>query len=263
MGGCRVRHVVLGVNAPKRDDLPNLAATDDLARELQHRVAQVAEPHHRAGAGRGRRIAHRPRGRGVHRERLFAVDRLARLDRGEGHLGVERVRGGDRHDVDVRIAGELPPVSGRPLEAERIRGAAGRRLAGVREQAKLRLEAKIEQSSHRTERVRVALPHEAGADQPDARLRLPVGHGPVPRGCGAARRAGRGAAFHRAQRTDWPGELRSFLAAGLDAARSAAWSIEGPDEHVMMPPGILGRGGGDVPGGRRMADHRYSITRGN
>ena len=175
----------------KEDDVSDLAARDDLAGELHHGVLEIGEPHQRACPGRGRRVAHRARRGGIDRKGFLAVHGLARLEGREGHLGMERIRRGDRDDVDLRVAGELPPVSGRSREPERVGGAPRRRFVDVREEMELGLDGQVEQPGHGAERVRVALPHEPGADESDAchRLRPCLGHRVVPLRGVAPRRA--------------------------------------------------------------------------
>ena len=114
----RIRREVHAQIGGDRRTSPSAPSAIELA-DAQ-RVREEAGPHrlhaeHAGGTGGrhdGRRLG------GVHRERLLHEHVLARSDRGEGVLGVQRVRGGDVDGVDVRVLDER-------LVARRA--AAGRR----------------------------------------------------------------------------------------------------------------------------------------
>ncbi len=136
--------------------------------ELYHRIAQEVEADHGAGAGLRRRVAHGRGGGCIDRQRLFAVDRLARLDRSDRHLGMQAVRGGDGDDVDIRVTRHLPPVAGGARESKGCRRFTGRLRVNVSKQGEFGAGRKIEKPGRSTEGIGVALPHEAGPDQAHA-----------------------------------------------------------------------------------------------
>ena len=57
---CRVRHVVLGVNAAIAPDLAQFARLDHFARQAQHGVAEIVETDLRLDAGAFRSLSHFP-----------------------------------------------------------------------------------------------------------------------------------------------------------------------------------------------------------
>ena len=134
----------------------------------ERRVADVVVADHGRDAGRGGRRGHLLGLGEGQPERLLAIDVLAGGDRGEGHLAVEAVRRGDRDDVDRGIVDERTPVVGRPREAELVRHRLGARGRGVAEQRETRRRDVAEHPTDRAEGERVALSHEARADQSDA-----------------------------------------------------------------------------------------------
>ena len=87
----RVGHVVFVVGAVEVDHLANLAAGDNLLRQLRGRVLHVVEPHQRFHPGPLRGIDHRARVVGVKRQRLLRVDVLAVADRLQRHLFMQMV----------------------------------------------------------------------------------------------------------------------------------------------------------------------------
>ena len=118
-GSVGVGHVVLGVDAAIAPDLAEFAGCDHLAREAEHRVAEIVEADLRLDAGRLGGLGHLASVGRERRQRLLAIDVLAGGDRGQRHLLVQRVRRGDVDEVDVGIGDERAPVAGRVRKAER------------------------------------------------------------------------------------------------------------------------------------------------
>ena len=93
---------------------------------------------------------------------------FARLERGNGHFGVEGVGRGDGNDVDIRVGYQLTPVAGRFLEPQR-RGLFCRQVgigSGEVDEARA-----FDVSEDRRDGVPgqcMALAHVAGSDQADA-----------------------------------------------------------------------------------------------
>ncbi|MPL79712.1 hypothetical protein SDC9_25596 [bioreactor metagenome] len=100
-GAGGIGHVILGMQPAIAADLAQFAGRDHLARQPQHRVAQIVEADLRLHCLRRRRIGHLARLGRARRKRLLAIDMLARGDRGEGHLLVQRVRRSDVDHVDL------------------------------------------------------------------------------------------------------------------------------------------------------------------
>jgi hypothetical protein len=117
-----------------------------------------------AGGGRRHRLGIGER----QRQRLLAMHVLARGDGGERHLAVKPVGGGDADDVDGRVGHQRPPVTGRAGEAELV-GEGGRLVArDVAEQFQPHVGQIAEHRPGVAVGERMALAHEAGADQADA-----------------------------------------------------------------------------------------------
>ena len=106
------------MDAPEADNLAQLARRDHLPREHQQRVLQIVVPGVGLDPARLGRLHHRPRVLGAGRDRLLAVDVLAGGDRGQRHLPVHEIGGGDGDDLDGGIGDEGPPIGGCALEAE-------------------------------------------------------------------------------------------------------------------------------------------------
>jgi hypothetical protein len=82
---CRIGHVVLGVNPAKVPDFTDFATRDELAGKPGERILEVIEADE---GGYTRRFGCRGEAkgsRGIGGQRLFAVDRLLRRNRGHGH----------------------------------------------------------------------------------------------------------------------------------------------------------------------------------
>ena len=103
-------HIVFRVNATEARDLTQLTCFHHLASQLEQWVLDVVEAHLRVHALGLGGIHHLQRVRQCGRQRLFAMDMLARSDGGECHLLVHRIRCGDRHDVNRRIGDQRFPV---------------------------------------------------------------------------------------------------------------------------------------------------------
>ena len=87
----RVGHIVFVVGAVEVDHLANLAAGNNLLRQLRRRVLHVVEPHQRFHPGPLRGVDHLARVMGVQRQRLLRVDVLAVADRLQRHLFMQVV----------------------------------------------------------------------------------------------------------------------------------------------------------------------------
>ena len=113
---------------------PKFAARDDLARELQHGVSRVGEPHHRAGPrAAASRIA---RADGVSTESGFSQYTALPASSAAKAISAWSAFGAVIATMSTSGSPVRPaPVAVGPREAERVRGPAGRRLVDVRQQA--------------------------------------------------------------------------------------------------------------------------------
>ena len=176
-----VGHVVLGVHAAVAADLAELARRDHLPRQLQHRIAQIVEPDLGRDPRRLGRLGHLARLRGERGERLLAVDVLARGDRREGHLAVQRVGGGHADDVDPRIGDHRPPVRRGAREAELRRRRGGGLFGDVGDGVERHVEGEVERPGRRGVGEGVGAAHEAGSDQPEPQRPPSRSHRSAPR----------------------------------------------------------------------------------
>ena len=167
---CAVGHVILGVHAAVPPDLAEFATCDHFAREAEHRVAEIVETHLRLHAGPLGGIGHFAGVGGERRQRLFAIDVLARRDRRQRHLLVQRIRRRDAHDVDIGIGDQRPPFRGRTREAERGGGLRGGQVVDVGDRMQFQLVGQVEDTRRRGVPKCVRLAHEAAADEADAKL---------------------------------------------------------------------------------------------
>ena len=150
--------------------MPSSPASSSLLDVLQRRRAQIVVADQRAharGLGRQRQLA---RVRGGQRQRLLAIDVLAGRDRRQRHLLVQDVGRGDRDQPHRRVGDQLAPVGAGAGEAEAVARPLGRGGVDVGHHLQPRPQLRLEQRHHRGEGQRVALAHEAGADDPDADL---------------------------------------------------------------------------------------------
>ena len=86
-----------------------------------HGVEPVLEAHRVRDTGALGGVEHVLRVVGVDGDRLLAQHVLARLDRGDGLLGMELHRRAHRDEVEVVTTDELAPVGGRAVDTE-LRG---------------------------------------------------------------------------------------------------------------------------------------------
>src|SRR5579883_3497278 len=164
---------VLPVAAVHERHRPEVAAADQGAGVLQHRVEADVERHGVDEPAGLRGADELPRlGRG-HRQRLLAHDVLAGRERGPGRGIVEHVRGGDVHDVHLGIRDQAPVVAVRPGNAERRRLAFRGGLAAAGERDDL-------DEPEPAERFDVRRADEPGADHADADREV-AGHLRAPR----------------------------------------------------------------------------------
>ena len=165
------------MDAAKGGHLADLAAGDQVARKDDHRIVEIGEanrgrqPRHRGGGG------HRLRLRDRRRQRLFAIDRLAGLKRGDRDRRMKQVRGGDRDHVDRYIGDRLAPVAACLRDTERgsRRGRGGQVAVG--EDRDARRARQVEGAVGGCEGQRMGAAHEAAADQRD--IQWCVAHSPA------------------------------------------------------------------------------------
>ena len=148
LNGGRVGQVVLEVAPAETDQLAELAGRDHLARRLQDRVAgeieadQVRDPGAFGGGGHFGRLR-------AQRQRLLAVDVLARGEGREHHLAVQVIRRADVDDVDRRVGDERPPVARAAPEAQRAPRRGGARFVAVGDELEHRRRDVLEHSADR------------------------------------------------------------------------------------------------------------------
>ena len=157
--------VHLDANVVDRSDR---AFADQLADVTDDRVLDVVVAEHGDLAGSARRGQHLFGIRQVGRHRLFAPDVLAGGKCRGRHLQVELVGRGDRNDVDLRVGDDLAPIARRLLETE-LGGLGLRQLVvHLAEMGEADIGNIAEHRPHRIPGERMALAHEAAADQADA-----------------------------------------------------------------------------------------------
>src|SRR4051794_35106389 len=168
-GAFGIHQVVFGVDAVERADFADLAAGDDLARELEEGVLQVVEPDGGGdpsafrGEGHLERLAHRGR------QWLLAVDMLAGGNGRKRHLLVEGVRRRDVDDADPFVGNELTPVAGRAIKPQHLGGTRGTLRIDIGQHRELGLDGEGEHMTDVEEAERVGLPHEPRADQTNSK----------------------------------------------------------------------------------------------
>ena len=167
-----VRHVIFGVYAAVSPDFAEFAGGDHIAREAEHRVAEIVETDLRLHAGRLGGLGHFASVDGEGRQRLLAIDMLARSDRRQRHFLVQRVRRSDVHDIDIGIGDERAPVRGRARKPKGCGGLRGGLVVDVGEGVHLRLIGKVEDLRRGRVAESMRLAHEAAADEADAKLRF-------------------------------------------------------------------------------------------
>ena len=167
----RVGQPVLQVAGPDVPDLADPAAGDELAGQREGRDAAVVETHHGAdppGLGPGGRRRH---GLGLgHRvgQRLLAQHVLARLQRGDGNLGV-RVAGRAHVDQLHVVAFEQgAPVGFHPAEPVALRRHLRRRAVPAAQCGQHRTHRQVEGVRGGPPGLGVRRAHERVADHADA-----------------------------------------------------------------------------------------------
>ena len=171
-GAGRVGHVILGMDAAVAADLAQFPRRDHLARDMDHRVAEVVEADLRPDPRRFGGLGH-PKGVcGQRGQRLLAIDMLARGDGGQRHLLVQGVGGGDVHDVDLGVVDHAAPVGGGMGEAPAVGGAAGGGFGHVGHGMQRDVMGQVEHLLRGGEAEDMGLAHEAGADQAKAEFRF-------------------------------------------------------------------------------------------
>ncbi len=100
---------------------------------------------------------------------------LTRPDCRHRDFDMQPIWRGDVDQIDVRVANELVPVTGRPLETELLGRPLCRRPIDIGEHRKPRLNRQIENSGRRAECNRVSPAHVATTDQTDGECVL-LGH---------------------------------------------------------------------------------------
>ena len=161
--------IILIINPPEGQRPTDGAAFDQRAGGLKGGAAQVVVAKDRdlprmRGGGRGHRTGIVKR----QRHRLFQPDMLARPQGRLGHRPVQPVRRGDRHDIDRRVRHRRAPVVAGAGKAE-LPGKGARPVGGrVAQNLKPRMRA-AKDCRDIAPGHRVALAHEAGADQRHAK----------------------------------------------------------------------------------------------
>ena len=154
---------------PRKETIsPISPRADHFAGEADHRVLQIIEPGQRGEAGSVGRVRHLAGVVQRRRERLLAIDGLPGGERGERNRFVQRIRRGDRHQVDCGILDELGPIAHAARKTEPARGFLRRFRIAVGENRKVRLKRQIEDLRHRVEREGMRAAHETAAHQTDA-----------------------------------------------------------------------------------------------
>src|SRR5690606_8939323 len=98
---------------------------------------------------------------------FFAIDMLAGGNGGQGHLLVQRIRGGDVDHVDLGVRDHAAPVGGGMGKAEIGGGTGGGVLGDVGDRMQFQLVRQVEDLLRAGETEDMGLAHEAGAGQAD------------------------------------------------------------------------------------------------
>ena len=103
IGRARITHIILGMYAAIAANVTQFSARNHLAGQRHDRVAQVIEPNLGFDPCRLCRNGHllcvtRQGGQG-----LFAIDMLARRNRGHGHFFVQRIWRGDIDHIYIGV----------------------------------------------------------------------------------------------------------------------------------------------------------------
>ncbi|OMP12928.1 hypothetical protein COLO4_02565 [Corchorus olitorius] len=117
----RAGEVIFIMRAVKMHHFTNLAARNDLPRQLAGRIFHVIKTHQRFYTRPLCRLHHLLCIRHAQRQRLFRVDMFAVADRLQRHLFMQEVGRADIDNVDLRIADQLAPVAGGAGKAKRGR----------------------------------------------------------------------------------------------------------------------------------------------
>ena len=160
--------VVLVHPAAEVDDAPDAPGLDQRAGMGHGGIADVVVARHRVDPGARRGVRHLLRLLQRQRERLLAVDVLARRERRQRHLAVKGVGRGDGDDVHRRIGDQGAPVVRGPREAELRGHAPGALRRDVAQHRERHGRAVPEHGRRASIGQRVRLAHEARADQTQA-----------------------------------------------------------------------------------------------
>ena len=163
-----VGHEILVHLDPDMVDPADRARGQQMADLPDHRILDVVVPKDRDATRHTRRIRHALRIGEAGRHRLFAPHMLARLERGDRHLGVELVGRRDRHHVDRRIVDQRPPIGPGPGKTELAGAPRGKLVGHLRQVGEPHDRAVAEHRVNRRPRERVALSHVPRPDQSDA-----------------------------------------------------------------------------------------------
>ena len=150
--------------------LAELAGIDQLLGQHHGRASAVVVPNHVRNLGLLDGLHHGFSLLGIEGQRLLAQDHFSSLRRCDGNLGVKVVRDGDIHHVDVVPSDELLPIRFDGLIAPTICELLSLRGIARADRLEDDLIARREEVPDLGECVGVGAPHEAVADETDAKL---------------------------------------------------------------------------------------------
>ena len=161
-GRSPVDHEILGMDAAEAPDLAEFATLDHLARQGQHRIADVVEAHLGHDACALRRLHHRECLICGRCQRLLAINRLARGERRQRDRRMQLVRCGDVHHIHRRVIHQGAPIADRAREP--VAGGGGRRqlVRGVGQQLQHGLQSQVEDAADAAKPKGMGAAHEAG-----------------------------------------------------------------------------------------------------
>ena len=175
IGAIGVGHVIFGVGPAIAADFPQLARVNHGFCVDKHGVAQIVETDLRLDPPRLGGVGHFGRIGGQRRQRLFAIDVLARRNRRHGHFLVQRVGGGDVDQINRGVSDQGAPVGGGMVKPQPLARLFRRLGRDVGDGMKVEIIGQVEHPGGRGKAEHMGLAHETGADQTDGQAGF--GHG--------------------------------------------------------------------------------------